>query len=74
MTSRIGAYRFATRPAPGSPAAHVHVPRPATFVVLVIVFVSSMACTLSLTTLFIPVVVERGHSATTAASVPPRWV
>jgi predicted MFS family arabinose efflux permease len=49
--------------------AHAHVSRPATFAVLAIVFVSSMTCTLSLTTLFIPIAVERGHSATTAAAV-----
>lgn len=50
-------------------ASRVRVRRPATFAALAVVFVSSMLGSMSLTTLLIPVLVERGHSATTAASV-----
>jgi MFS family permease len=55
-------------------AIHVAVPaarvrRPATFAVLTVVFVLSTLGSMSLTTLLIPVLVDRGYSATTAATV-----
>ncbi|HEY0482069.1 MAG TPA: MFS transporter [Kofleriaceae bacterium] len=65
--------RFRPRPASASAAAPTPAPlrvrRPGTFTLLAITFVLSMLANLSLTTLLIPVLVERGHSATLAASV-----
>lgn len=55
------------RAAVDQPAAHVR--KPATFAVLAVVFVLSTLGSMSLTTVLIPVLVERGQSATTAATV-----
>lgn len=51
----------------GAPPARVR--RPAAFAVLAVVFVLSMLGGMALTTILIPVVVERGHSPTIAATV-----
>jgi MFS family permease len=52
-----------------SGAPPVRVRRPAAFAVLAVVFVLSMLGGMALTTILIPVVVERGHSPTIAAMV-----
>ncbi len=56
-------------PAAAAGALTVRVRRPAAFAVLAVVFVLSMLGGMALTTILIPVVVERGQSPTTAATV-----
>lgn len=56
-------------PAAVAGAPSVHTRHPAAFAVLAVVFVLSMLGGMALTTLLIPVVVQRGHSPTVAATV-----
>ncbi len=56
-------------PAAAAGVPPVRVRRPAAFAVLAVVFVLSMLGSMALTTILIPVVVERGQSPTTAAMV-----